>query len=501
MPNPPAAWAAGFIVLSLAATAPIALCAWPPILDYPNHLARMHILASAPLTGDLARHYVIAWSPIPDLASDAIVPLLARLMPVEIAMRVFLATTLILMAGGAGVLHRIAFGRWSLWPLTAFLLLYNRMLLWGFINYLAGLALVLWALAAWIGLERRPWPARIAIGMIMATAIYLAHLAAFGCYALAIGALAITPSRREGGSTIERGIGCLAGRGLFAAATLAPPAILFLMSPTSSAPAKLAYGNPLRKFDLPVSIFDNYNRAFDGMTFAVVLIAVVIGLIGGAIRLHPRLRWCVAALLAAFVVLPSRFLTASGIDHRLPIAIAFVFVASSDLTMASVTREKWVGLALLGLFVARMAVVTGFWLKADRQYAALLPVFDLIAPGAAIAIAAPDSAHAGGVPLLHFPMIAVTERDAFAPTLFADRFQQPVQFTEASHRLAAEAPSGPLWRSISLGASPNLAGYDDLMIIDPPPGLDRSKLPGPVLFAAPRLLLARIDRPGPDESR
>ncbi len=480
---------------------PIALCAWPPILDYPNHLARMHILASAPLTGDLARHYVIAWSPIPDLAADAVVPLLARLMPVEIAMRVFLAAVLILLAGGAGVLHRIAFGRWSLWPLAAFLLLYNRMLLWGFINYLAGLALVPWALAAWMGLERRPWPARIAIGMIMATAIYLAHLAAFGCYALAIGALAITPSRHGTGSTIESGIGGLARRALLAALTLAPPIILFLMSPTSGAPAKIAYGNPLRKFDLPVSIFDNYSRVFDGLTFAVVLLAVIIGLISGAIRPHPRLRWSLAALLAAFVVLPSQFLTASGIDHRLPIAIAFLFVASSDLTMTSVARQRWVGLALLGLFAARMIVVTEFWLKADRQYAALLPVFDLIAPGAAVAVAAPDSAQAGGVPLLHFPTIAVIKRDAFAPSLFADRFQQPVRFTAFSQRLAAEAQPTPLWRSLSLGASPNLAGYDDLMIIDPPPNLDLSKLPGPVLFAAPRLLLTRIDRSSPDRSR
>jgi hypothetical protein len=491
----PAALLAGFAVMSLIVLLPILNCPLPPILDYPNHMARMHILASAPLSGDLARYYRIAWSPIPDLAMDATVPLLARTMPVETAMRLFLGATLVGLAGGAMALHRAAFKTWSPSPLTAFLLLYNRMLLWGFLNYLAGLALALWALAAWIAMERRPPALRVAVGMIMAAAIYLAHLAAFGCYALAMLALAVTnPSTGRA----SREVGGLR-RVLLALLTLMPAAVLFLLSSTSGAPAQFAYGNPLRKLDLPVSIFDNYNRAFDGATFAVLLLAVVVGVGKGAVRLHPRLRWCVAAILAAFVLLPSQFLSASGIDHRLPIAIAFLFVASSDLGVATPARRRLIGFALAGLFAVRMAVVMDFWLKADRQYATLLPSFDQIAEGGALAIAAPASAvRAGGAPLLHFGTIAVIKRNAFAPTLFADPHQQPVQFTADAAILAAKAPPAQLWQELSQGSTPRdlasvLAGYDDLMIIDPPPALDLSKLPGAVVFSAPRLLLVRLD--------
>ena len=122
--------ALGFLLLSLIAILPIASVRLPPILDYPNHLARMHILAALPGSADLARYYRAVWTPIPDLAFDAVVPALAAVIPVETAMRIALAAMLLALAGGCVALHRVAFRRWSIWPLFAFLLLYNRILLW-----------------------------------------------------------------------------------------------------------------------------------------------------------------------------------------------------------------------------------------------------------------------------------------------------------------------------------------------------------------------------------
>jgi hypothetical protein len=160
-----------FLALGLIALIPVATVALPPILDYPNHMARMYVLAMLPDAPDLARYYRAVWKPLPDLALDAVVPSLVHIMPVEIAMRLFLGAMLLATAGGCLALHRAAFRRWSLWPLLAFLLLYNRVLLWGFLNYLAGLALMLWALAAWIALERKPLALRVGIGTVLATAV------------------------------------------------------------------------------------------------------------------------------------------------------------------------------------------------------------------------------------------------------------------------------------------------------------------------------------------
>ena len=475
----------GFALLALIAVLPVISVSLPPILDYPNHLARMHILAALPESADLARYYRAVWTPVPNLAWDAVVPALATIMPVEGAMRLLLAATLLALAGGAMALHRAAFGRWSIWPLFAFLLLYNRMLLWGFLNYLTGVALMLWALAAWIALERRNIGLRIAAGAVLATAIYFAHLAAFGAYALVVVTMALSAPADRLKQTAA------------ALVTLLPGAILFLGAPTSGAQSHIDYGNPFRKFDLPVSIFDNYSRVFDGATFAVVLIAVIAGLWQRTIVVHAKLRWSLLALLGAYVALPSRLLSASGIDHRLPVAIALLFVAVSDWGTITPKWRRGITAGMAALLLVRMGVIEAVWLKADRQYAALRPALSHIAHGATVAVAAPSGGvQAGGVPLFHFPALAALDRDAFVDTIFADPRQQPLQFSLLADELAGHPRPETLWPALAKGSLPPLTGFTDLIVIDPPPGLDVTGLPGTVEFTAPRFLLIHLTEPG-----
>jgi hypothetical protein len=53
---------------------PVYLTVVPPLLDYPNHLARMHILLNIPHSEVLQSFYEIQWAVIPNLAMDLIVP-------------------------------------------------------------------------------------------------------------------------------------------------------------------------------------------------------------------------------------------------------------------------------------------------------------------------------------------------------------------------------------------------------------------------------------------
>ncbi len=477
--------------------APLAAAPLPPLLDYPNHLARMYILSSLPANAALGRYFTASWAPIPDLAADAIVPFMADALPIELAMRLFLGLILLATAGGVLALHRAASGSWSAWPLSAFLLLYNRMLLWGFINYLAGVALALWALALWIAFERDRPLLRLALGFVAATVVYLAHLAAFGCYALAVIAWSAAPPAAEN----FRPLAAL-NRVAPAVLTLLPAAALFLASPTAGAPAGIAYGNPLRKLDLPVSIFDNYNRAFDGVTFATVAAAVLIGLARGWITLDRRLAWSLGAVLAAYVLLPSQFLSASGIDHRLPIAFALLFVGASRWEpLGEGPRRLIAGLILL-LLLVRIGLVTSAWAGANELYRSLRPAFAMIPEGSAVAVASPAAdVRAGGAPLLHFPALATVLRDAFVPILFADPSQQPLVLTPEGRALADMAPAAPLWDMIRRGQTPTLRGYDRLIIVDPPRPLAPERLPGAVLFDAPRLVLIDLTARPPEYAR
>jgi len=147
----------------------------------------------------------------------------------------------------------------------------------------------------------------------------------------------------------------------------------------------------------------------------------------------------------------------------------------------------------LVLLLVRMAVIEAVWLEADRAYAALSPMFDKIAPGATIAVAAPSrEVEAGGIPVYHFPALAVIRRNAFVDTIFADPRQQPLQVTAPVYRLWADRAPGKLWDAAAKGALPALAAYDDLIIVDPPQDLDTAKLAGTVLFAAPRMIVLQL---------
>ena len=134
-------------------TVPLFSTVLPPLFDYPNHLARLYLL----MEGGNA-FYAVRWAPLPNLAQDLIVPPLAGLMPLDLASKLFLVMVFGLITGGAIWLNRVATGAWRFWSLLTFLLLYNRIFLWGFVNYLFGIGVALGGMALWLALEpRRSW--------------------------------------------------------------------------------------------------------------------------------------------------------------------------------------------------------------------------------------------------------------------------------------------------------------------------------------------------------
>ncbi|HXO89650.1 MAG TPA: hypothetical protein VN849_02560, partial [Stellaceae bacterium] len=276
----------------------------PPLVDYPNHLARMHLLAE----GGNA-FYAVRWVALPNLAEDLIVPPLARVMPLDTAGKLFLVMIFALMAGGAVWLNRCATGGWRLWPLLAFLLLYNRILLWGFLNYLFGIGVALVGTAAWLALEGRRWWLRVLASSLVALACFFSHIAAFGFYALVILGVEIVPAwgefRARQWAMLGRRIG-------IAAPQFVLPVVLFLGGPQDVTGETVSYAGVWRKVDLLFSVFDNYNRAFDVACFVSFL-----GLIGGLLwtkrlALEPRLGCASGIVFAAYLLLPSQIYGGSG---------------------------------------------------------------------------------------------------------------------------------------------------------------------------------------------
>ena len=460
--------AAAFALLLLLALVPLMSVRVPPLLDYPNHLARMHILLDGGASAMLARAYEIRWSLLPNLAMDAVVPVLARILPLDVAGRLFVGLALALMAAGTVLLHRAATRSWSLWPLAGFLLLYNRILLWGFVNYLAGLGVALIGIAAWIELADRPvrrfWAVAVA-----ALAAYFCHLVAFGLMALAIGGIELAALRERQWRGIVRPFGAMI-------LPLLPPVLLWLAAwrPGPGDGGGLAWANPLRKFDLLFSVFDDYSRPFDVAGFAVLLLALGWGFWRGRLALDRRLGTALAVLVAAYLLMPARLLGGSGVDHRLPVMLFLLLVAATRPIGWSRRTGTIVGTLLLTLFAARMALVEQAWLRADRIYRPILAAFDRLPPGTRLAVASgPGAVGAGDLPLLHLPTYAIIAVDAFVPTEFTYAGQQPLSLTPEYADLAARSEPDALWAGLT-GTDPAgraaalsvLGQYGALAIVD-----------------------------------
>jgi hypothetical protein len=106
---------AAYVALGAFTLSPLLFVSVPPLVDYPDHLARMWILVYG------SENYVANWHLLPTLAMDLVVPPLAQIMPVEAAGKLFIALTMALLVIAKVVLHRVLHGRVGLWPLCSLL--------------------------------------------------------------------------------------------------------------------------------------------------------------------------------------------------------------------------------------------------------------------------------------------------------------------------------------------------------------------------------------------
>ena len=219
-------WWCAAILIALALAFPLVLTPLPPLVDYPNHLARMLVLMS-PDDPVLSRIDSIDWHVVPNVAMDLTIPPLARFMPLDVAGRIFVALCLLLPLVGAAILHRALFRRRSYWPLCIALVAYNGLFMLGFLNYVAGIGLMLVAAGVWVRQADGPVAARLLVASAFALALFLCHLMAvafFGVVIAAIEAEQLWRARRRLTPSV------VAGRLACLAVPFIAPAALFLFA-------------------------------------------------------------------------------------------------------------------------------------------------------------------------------------------------------------------------------------------------------------------------------
>ena len=402
--------------LLMLAAIPILTQPLPPIEDYVNHLARMHVIASVGSDSDLARFYEIHWQIVPNLMMDLIVPTLAQLMGVYKAGQAFTLMAFALILTGTFALNRALFGRWSLVPLAATPLLYNYMFLIGVMNYMFGIGLALWATAAWISLRERAWPWRMTVSAAFAIALFFCHLFALGVYGLAL--LAV-----ELGRLWSRRTEPLGPRLVDFVATGLPfiPVLpMLLLSPTWNLSAQNTWDS-LGKLDGLKYVVEVYSDTVAFMLIGAFAVGIVWSLRHRLLRFHPVGLMLLAVGGAVYMALPRMMFATYMADQRLPIALAFLTIACLNIDMRHrLVRRGFLALVLI-LLVVRVIEVDVHWAALSSNTLEFRDSLKRIKRGSTVLVVYANSASGDDVRdlgLVHAPCLAMIERSALVTTAF-----------------------------------------------------------------------------------
>lgn len=414
----------GAAVLMLTAI-PILTQPLPPIEDYVNHLARMHVIASVGSDPDLARFYEINWQIVPNLMMDLIVPTLARVMGIYKAGQAFTLIAFALILSGTFALNRALFGRWSLVPLAAAPLLYNYLFLIGVMNYMFGIGLALWATAAWIALRERAWPWRMAVSAAFAIALFFCHLFALGVYGLAL--LAIELGRlwnRRGEPLLPRLVDfCATG------APFVPVLPMLLASPTWGLSGQNSWDS-IGKLDGLKYIVEVYSDTVAFMLIGAVAVGIVWSLRHRLLRFHPVGLMLLAVGGAVYMALPRMMFATYMADQRLPIALAFLLIACLDVEMRHrLVRRGFLALLLI-LLLVRVTEVDVHWASLSSNTLEFRDSLKRIKRGSTVLVVYANAASGDDVRdlgLVHAPCLAMIERAALVTTAFTVEGKQVMQ--------------------------------------------------------------------------
>ena len=412
----PANIAVLFAALTLLISIPIWTHPLPPLSDYVNHLARMHVIATLAKNPQVAGFYQIDWQVIPNLIMDLIVPLLARVMNIYLAGQVFIVLTFALIISGTLALNRALLGRWSAMPLFAFPLVYNYVFLVGLMNYIFGIGVALWALAGWIALRERAWPIRLALSTACAALLFFCHLSSLGIYGIGVLSYEILRlwERRQQpwpGRIVDFVVSGLPF--LIAAPLLYASPTMELISRT--------YWDQRGKIDGLMYVIADYS---DIVAFAMV--AAMVASIVWAVRhrvllFHPLAVVLILVGMIVYLALPRIMFDTYMTDQRVPIGVAFMLFACGDLELRRRLVRRAFLVVLIVLMAGRLIEIDLNWSQLSDSTGQFRSSVRRIAPGSKVFVAYADRASGEDVRdlgLVHAACIAMIERSALVTTAF-----------------------------------------------------------------------------------
>jgi len=473
--------------------APLALVDVPPLLDYPNHLARAVVLAFGASDPILSQIYAAHWAIIPDLGTDLVLPPLLHVLPIFLAGRIVIGCTILLPVFGTIAYSRVIFGRRAAWPLASGLVAYNGTLLLGLLNFVAAIGIALLLAAGWMAWRQSyPWRT-VTLTCIGTVALFFCHLMGVLLFYVLIASYELEwlwSHRAQPPVLLAR------------AATLLPllavPFGLYLMSPLALVPDHIEYLSIAGKIAQLAFPFTNYILPLDIVTSCVVGGFLLVSIVTRHCRI--TLHSTVALLLVSglYLASPGAFKGTYFVDTRFIIMLGFLLFGA----LLPTDLPRGVGLAAVTVFIVlfgvRMVTVAYAWHQHRHDVAGMQSVIASVEPGARVFLTSVPPEQAPGYwrngPLArrlsngirvdyHLAALLLIERRAFWPFLFDNPSQQPVETLQPYRALEERARSRAGHGSLAVPGKVDLCGFDYVLLLEAGGEPDLSH------FAADRLLL------------
>ena len=425
------------LAVTFALCAPILSVKYPPLVDYPNHLALAYIAHHYHDSALFQQTYHLRYAPVPDLATDMIVALLLNWVSPLLAGKVFLILTVVVFALGCHVLGTAIHGRPTFLAVPCAFFVYCSMFFWGFLNFVFGLGLFLFCVGLWIKWNNRWTFLRIVALTLLSCSAYLAHLTSYGFVVVAVVVMTGCNVYTKRTSARNAALGMV---------PLLPPLALFAIYMRHGGHLGSVSWNLHSKLKGALSVVLTYDRVVDVLIVggAFVLIAILVrrrrqvGVFGASF---------VAALvfLLLYLILPDAVLMGSWVDVRfIPPALSLLVLSLRiDIPQRPAAA---LFMACLVLSSVRIISIWHTWRQLDVKIETLVEELTSLPEGARIypATSFHDESKTE-VGLHHAALYATVFRSAFVPSLMAIGSQEIVLFRRP---VEVREPGAPGWADV-----------------------------------------------------
>jgi hypothetical protein len=489
-PIPAFAWRASLAALCLILLAPLLLVEVPPLLDYPNHLARLFVLALGGNDPVVAAFYTVRWSIIPDLGIDLIGPPLIHVLPIHVAGRVLIGLVLLLPVLGSLAYSHALLGRRSWWSLGCGLVAYHQTFMLGFLNFTAAMGLAMWLVALWLrGRETHPWRT-VALTALGCVGLYLCHLMGVVFLGILIAAYELTwllqsPRTRLLAPSV------VVARLVAAAGVFGVPLALYAGSALSKEAGGPVYLTAQGKLEQLLAPWTNYLLPLDIATSVATIAAIFFLLVRRQLQVPLQAAIVLLLLGVLYLICPFAYAGVINIDMRFVVLAGFVLFAG----LAPLRVPAWLSLGLVALFLTRIGVVAVAWHGHTETIATLRGVIASVPTGSTVFVSTMRPENRFGIAdarrlsngvstTNHLPALLLIERRAWWPFMFDNDSQQPIATRSPYLELALQADRMPEDRRQIPVSACDLVGFDYVLML--------GRLTDAPLFLTPVAAAARV---------